>query len=120
FYGVVAALAFVCHVAWEPFGPPAGIVWPAVVALGIGPMGIAFFVWDIGMKRGDVRLLGALAYLAPLLSTLMLIAFGRAPLTWTVGAACFLVAGGAVLAARDRLMPAQPVANRSRSSPSTR
>ncbi|MCC7275455.1 MAG: EamA family transporter [Alphaproteobacteria bacterium] len=120
FYGVTAALAFLCHLAWEPWGPPAGTVWPAVVALGIGPMGIAFFVWDIGMKHGDIRLLGALAYLAPLLSTLLLLAFGRAPASWTVAAACVLIAGGAALAARDRLARAQPAARRSRSAPSRR
>ena len=43
--------------------------WLAIVALGIGPVGIAFFVWDIGMKRGDIRVLGAASYATPVLST---------------------------------------------------
>ena len=41
-------------------------VWPetmgqplAIIALGVAPFGAAFFVWDIGMKRGDIRVLGA-------------------------------------------------------------
>ena len=43
--------------------------WLAITALGIGPVGAAFFVWDIGMKRGDIRVLGAASYATPLLST---------------------------------------------------
>ena len=102
FCGATAALALLCHLALEPFAPPAGAAWLAVVALGIGPMGLAFFVWDIGVKRGDIRVLGALGYLAPLLSTLLLIAVGRAALSWPVGLACVLIVAGAALAARRR------------------
>ena len=43
--------------------------WLAIIALGVGPVGAAFFVWDIGMKRGDIRVLGAASYATPLLST---------------------------------------------------
>src|SRR5690606_6540394 len=92
-----------CHLAWEPWSPPEGLAWLAVLALGLGPMGLAFFVWDIGVKQGDIRLLGALAYLAPLLSTLLLVAFGRAAASSTVVLACLLITGGAALAARERL-----------------
>jgi len=38
-----------------------------VVALGLGPVGLAFFTWDVGMKRGDIQMLGTLSYAAPLL-----------------------------------------------------
>ena len=56
--------------------------WFAMIALGIGPVGAAFFAWDIGMKRGDIRVLGAASYATPLLSTAFLILAGfasRAP-----------------------------------------
>ena len=33
------------------------------------PLGAAFLLWDIGMKQGNVPLLGVLSYAAPLLST---------------------------------------------------
>ena len=52
--------------------------WLAIVALGIGPVGAAFYTWDIGMKRGDIRVLGAASYATPLLSTLFLILAGFA------------------------------------------
>ncbi|MGE0722866.1 MAG: EamA family transporter [Alphaproteobacteria bacterium] len=80
---------------------PQGAAWLAVVALGIGPIGLAFFVWDHGVKHGDIRVLGVLGYLAPLLSTLLLIAFGRAAATWPLALACVLIVAGAALAVRD-------------------
>src|SRR6266404_7953326 len=46
--------------------------WLAIAALGMGPVGAAFFTWDIGMKRGDIRVLGAASYATPLLSTAFL------------------------------------------------
>ncbi|MFX8523838.1 hypothetical protein ABTM10_20365, partial [Acinetobacter baumannii] len=68
--------------------------WLAIVALGIGPVGIAFFVWDIGMKRGDIRVLGAASYATPLLSTAFLIIAGFAKPTATLAIAAALIAGG--------------------------
>ena len=65
-------------------------------------MGAAFFLWDEGMKRGDPRLLGTLAYAVPVASTLLLVASGEAALEWRLVAAMALVAGGGWLAARAR------------------
>ena len=58
--------------------PETTLQWLAVIALGIGPVGAAFYAWDIGMKRGDIRVLGAASYATPLLSTGFLIAAGFA------------------------------------------
>src|SRR6202165_661405 len=52
--------------------------WLSVAALGVGPVGAAFYAWDIGMKRGDIRVLGAASYAAPLLSTTFLMVAGFA------------------------------------------
>ena len=97
-----SALAAIAHVALErtvwPSGPGQ---WLATVGLGLGPVGLAFYVWDYGVKHGDIQVLGASSYFAPLLSTAILIATGYAAFTWTVVAACALITGGAVLAARD-------------------
>ncbi|MDQ2695501.1 MAG: EamA family transporter [Pseudomonadota bacterium] len=98
FCGVVAVLGWVCHRLLEETVTPDAGQWLAVAGLGLGPVGAAFFVWDYGVKHGNIQVLGALSYAAPLLSTLLLIAFGRAPATWVVGAACALIVGGALLA----------------------
>jgi drug/metabolite transporter (DMT)-like permease len=69
----------------------------------VGPAGLAFYVWDHGVKRGDIRVLGAASYASPLLSTLVLVAFGMAQAGWVLGVACLAITAGAVLAARDML-----------------
>ncbi|MBB3232125.1 DMT family transporter [Halomonas stenophila] len=92
-----AALALLCHLAWEPRGWPEGANLWAVLALGLGPVGSAFFTWDLGMKRGQVRLLGLLAYATPLLSTLVLIAAGLAAPSPTLLLSAVLIGGGALV-----------------------
>ena len=96
-----AALSVVAHLALEQTVWPQGALgWLAVLGLGIGPVGIAFFTWDIGMKRGDIQMLGVASYAAPLLSTLALVAAGIAQASGTILIAAMLIAGGAALAAR--------------------
>ena len=82
--------------------------WLAIVALGIGPVGAAFFVWDIGMKRGDIRVLGAASYATPLLSTAFLILAGYAQPTATIAIAAILIAGGGLIAAKDMVLRRKP------------
>lgn len=102
FCGAAALLALVCHSLFETtVWPESTGQWLAVAILGIGPAGGAFFLWDIGVKRGDIRALGALSYAAPVLSTLLLVIFDRAELSVALVAACLLVTAGAALAARD-------------------
>jgi len=96
-----AALAALCHFAFEPTIAPAGAPqWAAIVGLGVGPVGLAFYVWDFGVKHGDIRLLGVAAYSAPVLSTLILVVAGFAPATLSLAVACALIVGGAVVATR--------------------
>jgi drug/metabolite transporter (DMT)-like permease len=96
-----AVLSLVSHLALEETVWPVGAMgWAAVLGLGIGPVGAAFFTWDVGMKRGDIQLLGVASYAAPLLSTLALVAAGIAKPTWTIALAAVLITAGAALAAR--------------------
>jgi drug/metabolite transporter (DMT)-like permease len=94
-----AALSALAHVLFETtLWPADAIQWLAVLGLGLGPVGLAFYVWDVGMKRGDVRLLGVASYAAPVLSTLLLVAFGFAEATAALALACALIVGGACVA----------------------
>ena len=96
-----AALAAICHALLETWVTPKGATqWAAIVGLGLGPVGLAFYVWDYGVKHGDIRLLGVGAYAAPVLSTLILVAAGVAPATPALALACALIVGGAVVATR--------------------
>ena len=97
-----AALAIPCHLLLEQtVWPDSAWQWAAIVGLGLGPVGLAFYVWDIGVKHGDIQVVGALAYAAPLLSTAILIATGYAAYSHNVLVACLLITAGAVLASRD-------------------
>lgn len=99
---VTAALAALVHVAVETtVWPATPLQWLAVVALGVGPVGAAFYAWDIGMKRGDIRVLGAASYATPLLSTSFLIVAGFAEASANLALAAILIAGGGLIAAKD-------------------
>jgi hypothetical protein len=99
-----AACAAVFHVAFETTQwPQTTGQWLAVAALGVAPVGAAFYAWDIGVKRGDIRILGVGSYLAPLLSTLFLVLAGYASASWSLALAAALVAGGGILAAKDMI-----------------
>ena len=100
FCAATAVLSAIVHVLTETTVWPDPSGWLAVIALGLGPVGLAFFVWDIGCKRGDIQVLGTASYAAPVLSTLALIAAGLARPSWALAGAVVLIVGGAALAAR--------------------
>lgn len=98
-----AVLAGAAHLMSEATVALDASAWAAVLALGLGPVGAAFVLWDRGMKHGDPRLLGTLAFATPVLSTLILATAGLAPFTvTTVAAAALVAAGGFVAAAPGR------------------
>jgi drug/metabolite transporter (DMT)-like permease len=116
FCGATALLGVIAHaLVGEPTIWPADHwEWAAVVALGLGPVGLAFFVWDYGVKHGDIKALGACSYASPLLSTILLILAGKAEASATAIFACLLIIAGAVIASRDlwtRRSTRQSVAN---------
>jgi len=97
-----ALLAALVHLSIEDtVWPETTAQWLAVMALGVGPVGAAFYTWDVGMKRGDIRVLGAASYATPLLSTSFLILAGFAEASITIAIAAVLIAGGGLIAAKD-------------------
>ena len=99
-----AALSWVVHQLVEVTVWPDAIgQWLAITALGVGPVGAAFYAWDIGMKRGDIRVLGAASYATPLLSTAFLMFAGFARPSVHIAIAAVLIAGGGLIAAKDMM-----------------
>ncbi len=96
-----SALAFACNALFENWAPVSQQQWMALAILGAGPTGIAFLLWDIGMKRGNVTYLGTLAYASPVLSTLLLVALGLAAPGAVLVIACALIVLGAWIAKPD-------------------
>ena len=113
FCAATALLSLLCHLALEE------TVWPqgagqrlAVLGLGLMPVGAAFYTWDYGVKHGNIQVLGAASYAAPLLSTLVLIGAGMAEPTSRILAACLLITAGAVLAAKSMLFSGKKSADK--------
>ena len=74
--GVLALLA---HWLFEaPYTPSVpALAWMA--AIGIGPLGLSFVLWDRAMRHGNASTIGSLGYLTPILSTLALALAGAIP-----------------------------------------
>lgn len=99
FCAVTAILAAGCHWLWEDtVWDISTRQWIGILGLGLGPVGIAFFTWDYGVKHGNLQLLGVLAYGAPLISVLLLVLTGESPFSWILVSACLAIVSGSVLA----------------------
>lgn len=102
---VSALIALGFHIALESTVWPADLgQWLAIIGLGLGPAGGVFFIWDYGVKHGDIRILGGLAYTTPLFSTALLVVFGKGALTPATAMAAGLIVFGALLASKDLLL----------------
>ena len=88
----------ICHLAFETTVLPDPGQWTAIVVLGLGPVGLAFLAWDHATKHGSLATLGALSYLAPLISTLLLLAVGRSQAGPILIIPAVLIIAGAVIA----------------------
>lgn len=97
---LVALLGAAAHAGFETTVQPEPGQWLALLGMGIGPVGTAFLLWDIGTKRGDIALLGSFSYLAPLLSTLLLVIAGQAQPHFSQAMAIALLLLGAWLSVR--------------------
>lgn len=100
-FGLLSGLlALFCHALLEPAAVLSARDWLLVLVCGLGPLGAAFFFWDLALKRGDARQIGILSYITPLASTaLLLLVTGRQP-SWSIALAAVLILGAAVMGTR--------------------
>ncbi|HXD39039.1 MAG TPA: DMT family transporter [Ramlibacter sp.] len=102
-FGLVSGLlSLLCHWALEAPALLQPGDWALVTAMGLGPLGAAFFLWDRALKLGDARHIGILSYLTPLASTMLLILVSGRPLSWSIALAAVLIIGAAVVGTRAR------------------
>jgi drug/metabolite transporter (DMT)-like permease len=100
-FGLVSGLlSLLCHVLLEPSTSLAPTEWLLVAALGAGPLGGAFYLWDAALKRGDARQIGLLSFLTPLLSTLGLLWLRGEWPSASIVAAAGMIVGAAWLGSR--------------------
>ena len=100
-FGVVSGLlSLLCHALLESPVDLNVHDWTLLAAMGLGPLGGAFYLWDAALKRGDARQIGVLSFLTPLLSTLALLWLrGEWPSASVVLASAMII-GAAVLGSR--------------------
>ena len=102
-FGLVSGLlSLLCHYAFEPAVVLAGHDWVLLGAIGLGPLGAAFFLWDQALKRGDARHIGILSYLTPLASTSLLLLTSQRSFSWNIALAAALIIGAALLGTRTQ------------------
>jgi drug/metabolite transporter (DMT)-like permease len=94
-------LSLMCHVLLEPRVALSGQDALLLVALGLGPLGAAFYLWDAALKRGDAGQIGILSYITPLASTALLLVVTGQPLSWRIGLAAALIVGAALIGTRS-------------------
>lgn len=88
-------LCLLTHAALEPhvvLNPRDAVL---LFVMGIGPFGIAFYCWDVALRKGDAKVMGALAYATPVLSTLGLVFFAGQEVSSLTLVAMVLIIGGA-------------------------
>jgi len=100
-FGLVSGLlALLCHELLEPATVLSSSDWLYLVAMGLGPLGAAFYLWDAALKLGDARQIGLLSFLTPLGSTLLLLwVRGERP-SLSVALSAALIVGAAWVGSR--------------------
>jgi drug/metabolite transporter (DMT)-like permease len=100
-FGLVSGLlSLLCHALLESPVTLTTHDWLLLAAMGLGPLGGAFYLWDAALKRGDARQIGVLSFLTPLLSTLALLWLRGEWPTLSVLLAAAMIIGAAVLGSR--------------------
>jgi drug/metabolite transporter (DMT)-like permease len=100
FAAVSGVLSLVAHALFEPATTLSARDLMLIGALGLGPLGGAFFLWDAALKRGDARRIGLLAFLTPLASIGVLVALRGDGLQPSFLIALVMIVGAAAWGAR--------------------
>jgi drug/metabolite transporter (DMT)-like permease len=100
FAAVSGVLSLACHALWEPAVELDARDLALIAALGLGPLGGAFFLWDAALKAGDPRRIGLLAFLTPLLSTAVVMAVTGQPLSPSLAVGAVMIVGAAAWGSR--------------------
>ena len=98
---LTAIFSLIAHLLLEETVIPSFTQVFASIMLGLGPVGGAFYLWDFAVKNGDIKILGSLSYLAPLLSTLILVFMGVSELTNSIIIACILIVLGSIISSKE-------------------
>ncbi|BCM17713.1 EamA family transporter [Mesorhizobium sp. J8] len=98
---VSSITAIIIHFMIETTTLPTSLSLFGVIFTGIFPLAVGNLCWDYGLRRGDKVVLAVCAYATPLVSILILAAFGRAQLTASILVGATLIVGGGLASSRQ-------------------
>ena len=102
-FGLLSGLlSLLCHAVLEPATALDANAWLLLTVAGLGPLGVAFLLWDKALKLGDPRQIGILSYLTPLSSTAVLMLTGAGAFRWSIALATVMIVGAAIVGSRLR------------------
>ena len=78
-----------------------GRAFAELAFMAVFPVMLAYAFWDRAMRRGNVTLVAAASYFAPVISTVLSAIYLQVDLGWNVWLACVLTVGGAAMAERS-------------------
>lgn len=93
-------LALGAHFLFEPAVDPSPAQWALLLALGLGPLGGSFYLWDYALKHGNAQRVGLLSFLTPLLSTALLAVASGTGFTWQIFTSAILIFSAAAIGTR--------------------
>jgi len=95
----VSLAAFIAHLILEPnHWQFTSSQYVGILLLGLGPVGGAFYLWDLAMKKGNKSLLASLSFSAPLLSSIILALAGFNAWSQDIVVALVMILLGAFIA----------------------
>jgi len=100
FCGIGALVSFGLHLQFEEFVTPTPLQTLLVLFLGLSS-GIAYLFWTYGTQKGNVKMLGVLAYFTPVFSMGLLVFFEKEPMSIVLVLACIMVVSGVVVGSLD-------------------
>ncbi|MBZ9677252.1 DMT family transporter [Mesorhizobium sp. ES1-1] len=98
--GIIGAICMVLHAIFEQPVSLTGAQCLAIAAIGVAPLTLSNALWDRASRSGHAATISGIAYLTPLVSLLLLAAFGVASISWMTIVGALLIVTGAYTASR--------------------
>lgn len=102
--GSCLGAGLLCLMTHALLGPRVVLQWNdawKLLIMGLGPFGTAFYTWDLALRKGNAKVIGSLAYLTPVISTLGLVIFTQQSVSASTIWAILLIVGGASMGLLD-------------------
>jgi drug/metabolite transporter (DMT)-like permease len=102
-FGFVSGiLAIAAHFLFEPATTIQASDWLLLIAMGLGPLGASFYLWDYALKTGNPQRVGLIAFLTPLISTTLLLVVTSTPLSPLLALSAVMIFTAAFVGSRTK------------------